>query len=158
MAAGDASASLDGADRKDEVGAIAEALAVFRRDIVTLARNKTRESLRQAQQRALIRREMTILAGMLDADEREALLGDLRGTLASAEEGAALADAFKRMAARVVAQHARLGALLAERSRDLEIVRNALAERAQLSRLRQELEVARPSATQQPAADLPAIP
>ena len=143
LAAGDASASLDGADRKDEVGAIAEALAVFRRDMVTLARNKTRESLRQAQQRALIRREMTILAGMLDADEQEALLGDLRGTLASAEEGAALADAFKRMAARVVAQHARLAALLAERSRDLEIVRNALAERAQLSRLRQELEVAR---------------
>jgi sigma-B regulation protein RsbU (phosphoserine phosphatase) len=47
------------------------------------------------------------------------------------------------MAARVVAQHARLGALLAERSRDLEIVREALAERAHLSRLRQELEVAR---------------
>ncbi len=143
MAAGDANVSIDGAERKDEIGAIAAALEVFRRDIVTLARNKTRETLRQAQQQALIRREMTILASMLEADEREALLGDLRGTLASAEEGVALAEAFKRMAARVVAQHARLGALLAERSRDLEVVREALSERAHLTRLRQELEVAR---------------
>jgi sigma-B regulation protein RsbU (phosphoserine phosphatase) len=62
---------------------------------------------------------------------------------ASAEGGTALAAGFKSMAARVVAQHGKLAGLLADRTKDLEVVRQALAERAQLSRLRQELEVAR---------------
>lgn len=144
MAAGDAMVSADIPDRRDEVGAIAGAVEVFRRDIVTLARNRVTETLRQAQQQALIRREMEKLAGMLEETEREELLADLRGIEAtSSEGGTALAEGFKGMAARVVAQHKKLADLLAERTRDLEIVRQALAERAQLSRLRQELEVAR---------------
>ena len=144
MAAGDAMVSADIPDRRDEVGAIAGAVEVFRRDIVTLARNRVTETLRQAQQQALIRREMVNLAGMLEEDEREELLADLRGMeAASSESGTALAEGFKGMAARVVAQHRKLADLLAERTRDLEIVRQALDERAQLSRLRQELEVAR---------------
>ncbi len=143
MAGGDAMVSADIPDRRDEVGAIAGAVEVFRRDIVTLARTKTREALRQAQQQALIRREMATLAGMLDENEREQLLAELRSSLDGGDAGSALAEAFKGMAARVVAQHGKLADLLAERTRDLEIVRQALAERAQLSRLRQELEVAR---------------
>ena len=150
IAAGDAMYSADIPDRRDEVGAIAGAVEVFRRDIVALARTKTRETLRAAQQRALILHEMETLAGVLDPDERAALMAELAAGTREGEvqegggqEGEALAAAFKSMAARVVAQHVKLADLLAERTRDLEVVRQALAERAQLSRLRQELEVAR---------------
>ncbi len=144
MAAGDAMVSADIVDRADEVGAIARAVEVFRRDIVALARTKLTETLRQAQQQVLIRREMGKLAEMLDEEARVELLADLRGIETNAGEGgSALAEGFKSMAARVVAQHGKLASLLAERTRDLEIVRVALADRAQLSRLRQELEVAR---------------
>ena len=142
MAGGDAMVSADIPDRRDEVGAIAGAVEVFRRDIVALARTRTRDALREAQQQALIRREMESLASMLDEAERAEMRADLRSSL-GAGGSAALAEAFRRMAARVTAQHRRLADLLAERTRDLEIVRQALSERAQLSRLRQELEVAR---------------
>jgi len=141
MAAGDTASGADLPDRRDEVGEIAAAVEVFRRDIVALARAKLLERMRLAQQQALIRREMERLAGTLDAQERDALAADLRGI--EAAPGEALADGFKLMAGRVMAQHARLADLLAERTRDLEVVRQALSERAQLSRLRQELEVAR---------------
>jgi sigma-B regulation protein RsbU (phosphoserine phosphatase) len=145
MAAGDSLVSADLPDRADEVGAIAQAVEVFRRDIVALARTKISETLRQAQQRMLIRDEMEKLAGMLEADERAGLKAELGGIEATAEgeKNTALATGFKSMAARVTAQHRRLADLLAERTRDLESVRQALAERAHLSRLRQELEVAR---------------
>jgi len=143
MAAGDAMVSAEMPDRRDEVGAIASAVEVFRRDIVALARTKLTGTLRQAQQQALIRSEMARLADVLEAGEREDLLADLAEIEASAEEGTELAEGFRRMAARVTAQHRKLADLLAERTRDLDTVRQALAERAQLSRLRQELEVAR---------------
>lgn len=143
MAAGDTMVSAEMPDRRDEVGAIATAVEVFRRDIVALARTKLAGTLRHAQQQALIRSEMAKLAGMLDAGERDDLLADLAEIEASTEDGAALAEGFRRMAARVTAQHRKLADLLAERTRDLDTVRQALAERAQLSRLRQELEVAR---------------
>lgn len=147
MAAGDSMVSAEMPDRppanQDEVGAIATAVEVFRRDIVALARTKLTGTLRQAQQQALIRNEMAKLASVLEESEREDLLADLAEIEASSEQGSALAEGFRRMAARVTAQHRKLADLLAERTRDLEIVRQALAERAQLSRLRQELEVAR---------------
>ena len=147
MAAGDTMVSAEMPDRRDEVGAIANAVEIFRRDIVALARTKLTGTLRQAQQQALIRTEMAKLASVLDANEREDLLADLAEIEAAAkeggEEGTALAEGFRRMSARVTAQHRKLADLLAERTRDLDTVRQALAERAQLSRLRQELEVAR---------------
>ena len=46
------------------------------------------------------------------------------------------------MTSRVLSQQDRLRAMLEERTRDLQVVRQALAERQQLSRLREELEVA----------------
>jgi sigma-B regulation protein RsbU (phosphoserine phosphatase) len=144
MAAGDALVSADIPDRQDEVGAIAGAVEVFRRDIVALARTKLTERMRQAQQQALIRHEMEKLAGMLEPAEQDDLMADLSGIEAAGSEGGtALAEGFRRMAARVMAQHTKLAGLLAERTRDLDTVRQALAERAQLSRLREELEVAR---------------
>lgn len=143
MAGGDTMVSAEMPKTRDEVGDIASAVEVFRRDIVALARTKLTGTLRQAQQQALIRSEMARLAGMLEASEREDLLADLREFEASAGDGAALAEGFRRMAARVTAQHRKLADMLAERTRDLDTVRQALAERAQLSRLRQELEVAR---------------
>lgn len=143
MAAGDSMVSAEMPDRRDEVGAIASAVEIFRRDIVALARTKLTGTLRQAQQQALIRNEMAKLASVLEANDREDLLADLAEIEASSKQDTALAEGFRRMAARVTAQHRKLAGLLAERTRDLEIVRQALAERAQLSRLRQELEVAR---------------
>lgn len=144
MAAGDAMVSADIPDRHDEVGEIAAAVEVFRRDIVALAQTRVSDRLWRAQQQALIRREMETLAGVLEDSERDDLRRDLQEIEAASAEGeAALAEGFRRMAARVMAQHVRLADLLAERTRDLEVVREALAERAQLTRLRQEMEVAR---------------
>lgn len=148
MAAGDAMVSADLPDRRDEIGAIQAAVEVFRRDIVALARIKIAETLHSAQQQALIRREMGKLAGMLEEPERKEMLTELDEIEAgmTAEPGAgdaALAAGFKQMAARVMAQHRKLSELLASQRRDLEIVRQALTERAQLTRMREELEVAR---------------
>lgn len=144
MAAGDAMVSAEISTRADEVGAIASAVEVFRRDILALARTKLSGTIRHAQQQVLIRSEMARLAETLEVADREDLLLDLREIEATShEDGTALAEGFRRMAARVTAQHRKLASMLAERTRDLGIVREALAERAHLSRLRQELEVAR---------------
>ena len=145
MAAGDAMAVADLPERRDEVGALARAVEVFRRDILALARVRIADTLRRAQQQALIRQEMQSLSAVLEEAERESLLAELQTIEATGgeQDGTALAAAFRQMAARVTAQHARLADLLAQRTRDLDVVRDALTERAQLFRLREELDVAR---------------
>ena len=57
--------------------------------------------------------------------------------------GAGLAEAFQGMVESVLNRHTRLEALLAERTRDLDTVRQALDQRVLLERMVQELEVAR---------------
>jgi sigma-B regulation protein RsbU (phosphoserine phosphatase) len=144
LASGDIFASADAPRRKDEVGEIARALDTLRDSGLALDRLKVRERISVNRQQALIGAELLRLASVLDGPEREeaaAMMQRLERTPEAA--GAILAEAFERMAAGVLARHHRLSELLAERTRDLDIVRSALAERMQLNRLREELELAR---------------
>lgn len=144
LASGDIFASAEVPRRKDEVGEIARALDSLRESGLALDRLKTRERISASRQQALIGTELLRLASVLDGPEREDVDAMLRRLEQAPDAaGAILAEAFERMAAGVLARHHRLAALLEERTRDLDIVRNALAERMQLNRLREELELAR---------------
>ncbi len=132
-----------------EVRQIAQAVAVFHDNALALARRDFDETLQRAQHRALIDQELRRLTASLDPAEQEALEADLRDTqtqAAGASDGAAadesIGRALRLMTSRVLGQQDRLRAMLEERTRDLQVVRQALAERQQLSRLREELEVA----------------
>jgi phosphoserine phosphatase RsbU/P len=157
LAAGDVlvGARLDWRQRDDEIGAIGDAVEVFRQNAIRLQRLEIRAGIETAQQHALIRREMRGLAEMLAEPSRSEILADLerietaaaRGPggreAAQAGQGIALALAFQQMVARVIEQHQQLADLLAERTRDLLVVREALEDKAQLLRMREELNVAR---------------
>ena len=144
LASGDIFANAEAPRRKDEVGEIAGALDALRDSSLALDRLKVRERILSNRQQALIGAELLRLASVLDGpelDEAAAMMSRLERTPEAA--GAILAEAFERMAAGVLARHHRLSELLGERTRDLDIVRSALAERMQLNRLREELELAR---------------
>jgi phosphoserine phosphatase RsbU/P len=169
LAAGNLFAAADLGDRSDEIGQIAAAVEVFRSNAVALDRAQIRDKLREAAQYRLIRREMSRLASMFDEPARGELVAELSRIEAAAAELAEgdepapatrspLAAGFKHMADRVTEQHQRLSTLLRERTRDLEIVRQALDERAQLTRLRQELEVAHDLQMASLPAVFPAFP
>ena len=137
VAKGDIFASAAIGARTDEVGAIGQALEALRSNTLTLDRLETRTRLAALRERALIGREITRLTGVLEGPARQEILGLLQG------ENATLGPAFARLSGHVVQQHRELADLLAERTRDLAVVRQALDERIQLNRMREELDVAR---------------
>ncbi|MBR0649444.1 SpoIIE family protein phosphatase [Roseomonas terrae] len=140
IAGGDrlANATVDG--RAEEIGRIARALEVLRSSGIALDRLETRERLARRRHLALIGGALARLVGVLETSERDAATAVLRRL----EEGSGgLADAFQTMVEGVLNRHARLSELLAERTRDLELVRQALDQRLLLDRVVQELEVAR---------------
>jgi phosphoserine phosphatase RsbU/P len=173
LAAGDALTGAPTGGRRqaarDEIGTIGRAVEIFRHNVLALQRLEIRAQLETAQQHALIRREMQAMAATLSEPGRSEILedlrrieataqqdGDRRGTLAQPghalagplaltlpSAGTGLGLAFRQLAARVTEQHRQLADLLAERTRDLLLVRQALEERAHLDRLREELNVAR---------------
>jgi sigma-B regulation protein RsbU (phosphoserine phosphatase) len=151
LARGDAMVSIEVPGNADEIGRIAEAVEVFRRNAKQIALEDFRNRIQRAHQHNLIHDEMQRLAGTLEPAARNELIEDLsqieqqsRGADGSeVEADAMLTVAFKIMAERVVDQHQRLSVMLQERTADLEIVREALAQRNQLNRLREEFEVAR---------------
>jgi sigma-B regulation protein RsbU (phosphoserine phosphatase) len=85
----------------------------------------------------LIAQEISRLTAVLEGPARQEILGLLEG------EGATLGPAFARLSGHVVQQHRAMEELLAERTRDLALVRQALDERLQFNRMREELDVAR---------------
>lgn len=135
-------------NRGDEIGSIAEAVRTFQGTAVDLERIRFRRSRERRRSELMIRDRMLELASTLDESTQQLVYRDLEmiealNVSAASETSSPLAIAFDRMAARVVEQYHELSRLLAERTRDLEIVREALYEREQLTRLRQELEIAR---------------
>ncbi|MBS0643351.1 MAG: PP2C family protein-serine/threonine phosphatase [Proteobacteria bacterium] len=127
-----------------EIADIAAAFDVFRANAIDLDRRKVREQLHDAEQYSLIRAEMARLAYDLDEPARDDVLAGLRQIEATGAAGAAaLAAAFQMMTKSVTAQHRQVRTLLDERTRDLQTVRDALAAREQLDRMREELELAR---------------
>ncbi|MDP2800830.1 MAG: SpoIIE family protein phosphatase [Phreatobacter sp.] len=151
LARGDAMVSVEVPSNADEIGRIAEAVEVFRRNAKQIALEDFRSRIQRAHQHNLIHGEMQRLAGTLEPAARDELINDLgqiEQQSKSADGNGSATDAmltvaFKIMAERVVDQHQRLSVMLQERTADLEIVREALAQRTQLNRLREEFEVAR---------------
>ena len=77
LSRGDLQAQVEGAGGRDEVGRIANAVNVFRANLVAFDRfRRSRERQRHRQER-FIRREMTQLADTLDEEERVAVLAEL---------------------------------------------------------------------------------
>ncbi|MGX9963812.1 SpoIIE family protein phosphatase [Roseomonas sp. F4] len=137
VAGGDIFASAAIGRRGDEVGAIGEALEALRSNTLALDRLQTGNRLAGLRERALIGREIARLTAVLEGPARREILGLLEG------EGATLGPAFARLSGHVVQQHRAMAELLAERTRDLALVRQALDERLQFNRMREELDVAR---------------
>lgn len=141
-----------GRPRTDELGRINQAIeslrdAAIERDQIAFATTTA-----QSHERRMIETELRQLAAMLDNAERESvfrILGEVVVTQQELKEHdgqrgeTPLARAFQFMSARVQAQQVRVAALLEERTADLETVRQALAERSDLFRLREEVAVAR---------------
>lgn len=151
LARGDTLVSLEGGREVQEIEHIVAAVEVFRRKLIELERLDFRAAREREHHERDIRDQMMALAATLDGDAKEQVLEDLalinhtvgsRETLDIPASGL-LSAAFSRMTERLSEQHGERARLLAERTRDLAIVRDALAEREQLTRLRQEMEIAR---------------
>jgi sigma-B regulation protein RsbU (phosphoserine phosphatase) len=148
----DLHAPATGTLRADELGRISQAVELLREAALERDRLSFATTATHSRERQMIEVELRRLAEMLDDTERVAVLQMLSsvvvtdGPSAAAPDGltdAPLARAFQFMSDRVKAQQSRLAALLAERTADLETVRQALAERSDLFRLREEVAVAR---------------
>jgi sigma-B regulation protein RsbU (phosphoserine phosphatase) len=152
LSAGDTSVRLEVTNDRDEIGRIAGAVGVFRDKAVKLEMLEQRRERQRRRQELFIRLRMQNLSEMLDAEARAAVLADLAEIEALAQDGAkatdrgaieVLAKAFQTMSDRIRDQHESLQALIAERTRDVEVLREALRTRDQLAALRQELDFAR---------------
>lgn len=138
--------------RTDELGRINQAIERLRDAAIERDRLAFATTTAQSHERRLIETGLRQLAEMLDDTERESVLRML-GEVAvphrvppetAGQRGETpLTRAFQFMSARVQAQQVRVAALLAERTADLETVRQALTERSDLFRLREEVAVAR---------------
>lgn len=157
LSRGDTSVTLDVKNDNDEIGRIANTVGIFRENAIKLDLLEERRERQRRRQELFIRLQMLKLSEMLEQEAREAVLDDLRQiealssrTQENGGEGDAskgeldvLAVAFQTMSSRIRGQHERLESLIAERTRDVEILREALRTRDQLAVLRQELDFAR---------------
>lgn len=155
LAAGDLHAPGVRTSRADEIGDIARSVERLRTASIRHDREGFVMASAQSAERAMIEAEMRRFADMLDRSERDEvsqMLERVRSAEQSAGSGSAsigaqpersLALAFRFMSERVRGQQERLTTVLAERTADLETVRQALAERSDLYRLREELSLAR---------------
>ncbi len=150
LAAGDAFVSIPSGHRQAEVDNIASAVEVFREHALKLDQLQFEANLARLNERNLLAAQLARLAGVLDEQARQRLEHDLVEQAARPDasdsgvqvEGA-LPRALRHMTDRIITQQSHLSAVLAERTADLEIVRQALAERMQLNRLREEIAIAR---------------
>ncbi|HSV28669.1 MAG TPA: SpoIIE family protein phosphatase, partial [Candidatus Omnitrophota bacterium] len=155
LSRGDTSVTLEVKNDKDEIGRIAGTVGVFRDNMVKLELLQERRERQRRRQELYIRLQMLKLSEMLEQEARAAVLADLKQIEAMAERAAeggeeggkgeleVLGLAFQTMSDRIREQHERLEGLIAERTRDVEILREALRTRDQLAVLRQELDFAR---------------
>jgi len=157
LSRGDTSVTLEVKNDKDEIGRIAQTVGVFRDNTVKLDLMQQRRERQRRRQELFIRLQMQKLSEMLEEEARAAILSDLKQIEAMAsrkpgeEEGAdsgkgeleVLGVAFQTMSDRIREQHLSLEKLIAERTREAEVLREALRTRDQLNALRQELDFAR---------------
>jgi sigma-B regulation protein RsbU (phosphoserine phosphatase) len=123
-----------------ELRQIARAITVLQGNAIEAEHQRFSAGVRQTANLLLIESEMDRLRQTLGAAAQRTLEAQLAR---EAEGPDRLARAFRIMIDQVISQQTRLTELLDERERDLSVVRQALAERGQLTRLREELEIAR---------------
>ncbi|KAF0225882.1 MAG: sigma-B regulation protein RsbU [Rhodospirillaceae bacterium] len=157
LSRGDTSVTLEVRNDKDEIGRIAGTVGVFRENTVKLDLMQQRRERQRRRQELFIRLQMLKLSEMLEEEARAAILADMKQIEAMAERKAGSADAadsgkgelevlgvaFQTMSDRIREQHLSLETLIAERTREAEVLREALRTRDQLNALRQELDFAR---------------
>ncbi|OJX79631.1 MAG: serine/threonine protein phosphatase [Magnetospirillum sp. 64-120] len=157
LSRGDTSVTLEVKNDRDEIGRIAQTVGVFRDNTVKLDLMQQRRERQRRRQELFIRLQMQKLSEMLEEEARAAILADLKQIEAMAagkpgdEEAAdsgkgeleVLGVAFQTMSDRIREQHLSLEKLIAERTREAEVLREALRTRDQLNALRQELDFAR---------------
>ncbi len=155
LSRGDTSVGLEVRNDKDEIGRIAATVGVFRDNAVKLEMLELRRERQRRRQELFIRLQMQRLSEMLEDEAQAAVLANL-AEIAAREQGGGvaapasdrgeievLARAFQTMSDRIREQHGHLEQLITERTRDIEILREALRTRDQLAALRQELDFAR---------------
>ncbi|CAA7619512.1 Serine phosphatase RsbU, regulator of sigma subunit [Candidatus Terasakiella magnetica] len=158
LSRGDTSVTLDVRNDNDEIGRIARTVGVFRENAIKIDLLEERRERQRRRQELFIRLQMLKLSEMLEQEAREAILDDLKQIEALSNSREAdgnglgdggkaeldvLAVAFQTMSSRIREQHESLENLIAERTRDVEVLREALRTRDQLAALRQELDFAR---------------
>ena len=152
LSRGDTSVSLEVGDHHDEIGRIAGAVGIFRDNAIKLEMLEQRRDRQRRRQELFIRLQMQKLSEMLEDEARAAVLADLAEieAISNSSQGTSgrgeievLAKAFQTMSDRIREQHEYLQSLIADRTRDIEILREALRTRDQLAALRQELDFAR---------------
>lgn len=154
LSRGDTSVSLEVHNEHDEIGRIAGTVGVFRENAIALDQMQQRRERQRRRQELFIRIQMQSLSGMLNEEARAAVLADLRQIEEMSQRGheagqegkgelEVLGVAFQTMSDRIREQHQSLEALIAERTRDVEVLREALHNREKLAALRQELDFAR---------------
>ncbi|WP_249208833.1 SpoIIE family protein phosphatase [Magnetospirillum sulfuroxidans] len=157
LSRGDTSVTLEVRNDKDEIGRIAGTVGVFRENTVKLDLLQQRRERQRRRQELFIRLQMLKLSEMLEEEARAAILADMKQIEAMAErkpgedeaadsgkgELEVLGVAFQTMSDRIREQHLSLEKLIAERTREAEVLREALRTRDQLNALRQELDFAR---------------
>ncbi|CAA7612699.1 SpoIIE family protein phosphatase [Magnetospirillum sp. UT-4] len=158
LSRGDTSVTLEVKSDKDEIGRIAGTVGVFRDNVVMIDQMQQRRERQRRRQELFIRIQMLKLSEMLEEEARAAVLHDMKQIEALAErksEGTegpddagkgeleVLGVAFQTMSDRIREQHLRLQDLIEQRTREADVLREALRTREQLSALRQELDFAR---------------
>jgi sigma-B regulation protein RsbU (phosphoserine phosphatase) len=157
LSRGDTSVTLEVKNDQDEIGRIAGTVGVFRDNVVKLELMQQRRERQRRRQELYIRMQMLKMSEMLEEEARAAVLADLRQIEALAERGPAdegeaqsgkgelevLGVAFQTMSDRIREQHVSLQELIAQRTREADVLREALRTREQLDALRQELDFAR---------------
>ena len=123
-----------------ELQQMASAIAVLQANAIEAEHQRFNASLHQRANLLLIESEMNRLRQTLGSLAQRTLEEQLAR---EADGPDRLGRAFRIMIDQVISQQTRLTELLDERERDLSVVRQALAERGQLTRMREELEIAR---------------
>jgi len=162
LSAGDVEVEVDSAGG-GEARQIAEAVTVFRENVLAVRDQRQQAARRLNRQERLIRRQLQDLAATLDPDGRREILADLDGLLDQPKSetdtitGAPdtqlfpLARVLERLSGLITDQHNRLTELVAE-------LRESLVTKTRLAALEQQLEIARALQQSFLPAPLPADP
>ena len=138
LARGDTAVQIEYAGQRDEVGASAQALRVFRQSQITLQSSASRAERRRRHQARFIEAQLDRLSATLGPKGREAMQEEIRraGNLSGAREDAldSLAVALRVMVDHITAQQEALQRALAEQD-------VALQARARMQALEQEISV-----------------